>query len=457
MVDRATTTANKRLGARLLLGAILILTLADAHAGKVVLQIRAGNPLNAPQKVPIKSTLPLGVTPKDVLDSHGLEIGYDVKNDIYYVHKEVQLGPKETVTYDVEINDVWVVPPEELAVLRARSAQLVDKLGGYKEYHDAASALNDDIGKNLSLIGTYQEQNSLKAGVRPIEHIKAYEANRKVLSKVKRDVGRIENLVLGTGQDPGQLLGETREIGRPKGEVESPPGQYRTVIYRITVQNTSPTATRKLPVKRDLPAEIKSYDVLDAGELEIGTDSRSGTCFVFKNDVTIGPNQTITYDVKIRDKWNVNRPRMEQLLTSAKDISARLSVRPQFKSVEETMRGLIADLENLLKEKGPEELNDQYVAYYRGQAERLDAIEQKIFRIDTVLKPIEKTTKIGFKVRAPSAKTTWMIIYIILGFLLVMSLLFFFRWYGRSKAETLVERQRAGAPPTGESQHGGHA
>ena len=39
------------------------------------------------------------------------------------------------------------------------------------------------------------------------------------------------------------------------------------------------------------------------------------------------------------------------------------------------------------------------------------------------------------KIQAPTPKTTWIIIYIILGFLAVVSLLFFARWFGRGRGE----------------------
>ncbi len=46
------------------------------------------------------------------------------------------------------------------------------------------------------------------------------------------------------------------------------------------------------------------------------------------------------------------------------------------------------------------------------------------------LRPQTSSTKYGFKAKPPSMKTTWLIIYVILGFLALMSLLFFLRWYG---------------------------
>jgi len=96
-------------------------------------------------------------------------------------------------------------------------------------------------------------------------------------------------------------------------------------------------------------------------------------------------------------------------------------------------------LNSLEKEPVPTDLNDKYVAFFRQQAAKLDVIEQKIARVEAALKPIEKTSQLGFQAKPPSSKTTWLIIWIILGFLAFISLVFFFRWYGRSKAEKLTD------------------
>jgi cytoskeletal protein RodZ len=48
---------------------------------------------------------------------------------------------------------------------------------------------------------------------------------------------------------------------------------------------------------------------------------------------------------------------------------------------------------------------------------------------------MEITSRLGFKVKAPSPKTTWLLIYVILGFLAVLSVLFFLRWYHRTGNE----------------------
>jgi hypothetical protein len=419
---------------------ILALPAVSAHAGKIVLRITAANPINEVQKKTIMFDLPPFVGTNDIMSLGGLDLGYDIKKDVYYVHKEVELGPKQITVYEVEINDIWSISKEEIEALRKQAAALVARLNGLKD-HDLAEALGQEADKNLVQVELSQAENAIKPGVKAIQHIRAYETDVLVIKKVKKSIRRIENLVLGAGMDPGSLVDDGRNTELAHRDADLPSDQYGVAIDRIIVKNTSPTFTRKVPIRRELPPEIKAADILDSAGLEIGIDPKNGLCFVYKDDLEVGPATNVIFNVKIRDKWNVNAPRIPVLKASASNVLDRIAAKAKFASVEQTLKTLMGDLDQMALEQGPKELNEKYVAFYRNQAERLDVIEQKIARIEAALRPIEKTTKLGFGGKAPTMKTTWMIIYIILGFLAVMSLLFFLRWFGKSKSETMDSSQ----------------
>lgn len=415
----------------LLLAACALPALADM----VVLRIRAGNPIETPQKVRIKSNLPARVSTNDIVNLSGLELGYDVKNDTYYVHKEVELGPNEVTIFDVEITDIWVVNEEELRALVKRTGGLV-KMLAETVYLESAQSLQADISKSVESIRAHQAKKRIRLGVTPIQHIRAYETNLKVLTRVRKDVGRVENLVLASGQDPGALIGAARDAPPPRAP-KIAPEDYKQALIRITVRNTSPTESRRININRELPEEITAADVIDGGGLEVGTDSKRSIAYVFKKDVQIGPNEMLTFDVKVRDKWNINLPRAALLRARITTIIGQIGEKDQYKSVDETLQGLLADLAKIKNESGPQKLSSAYVAFYRDQAIRLDGIEQKVHRIEAALRPVEKRVRRGFRIQPPSLKTTWLIIYVILGFLAIVSLLFFLRWMTKSKAESM--------------------
>jgi hypothetical protein len=416
-----------------------LLFVAPSHAGKIVLTVSAGNPIGTAQKTPVEVDLPPGIGTNDIIDLGGLQLGYNVAKDIYYVYKDdLELGPKEIRTFNVELNDVWVISKKETDELRKRSLDLAGKLKGKKDY-ETAELLGKQIEKNLGEIDASQAQNSLAAGAKKIQHIKAYESDLLVMKRVKIDIRRVENMVLALGVDPGGLVDDSRIIAPLRRNQESARPDARIVIDRIIVHNKSPNEAQRIPLRRDLPPEVKAADIQDSAGLDVGIDPRNNVTYVQKSDLVLGTNATISFDVKIKDRWNVNGPRIPALQASASNLLERIALKGKFTSIVDRLHAIEGELDDISKEHGPAEFNDKYIEYYRRQSDRVDVIEQKIARIEAALRPIEVGSKLGFNLKPPSTKSTWLVIYIVLGFLALMSLLFFLSWFGRSKAEKMED------------------
>jgi hypothetical protein len=419
---------------------VLLLLAATAGAGTIILKIVATNPLDKPQDVPIRANLPGGITTNDIISTGGLDVGYDVNRGVYYVYRDATLGPKQTATYPVEIRDVWTVPDEDLVGLEQHAAAMRDKLRG-TEHADLSDDAYARITNDLAVVRARQAANAIRSGAKPLDHIRAHEANTETLKTVKVLIGRMENLVLGTRQDPGRLMGEVTAVDLPSRKAAAAQ-EYDTALIRFTIRNPSPNQAREISgYRRELPAEIGTSDILDSDGLSVARDPKTGITVLVFPDLTIAPGDTVTYTVRVRDKWNINAPRVTALRGRAEDMLARLGDSQRMESVLTVLNGVLEELKAIeaAADEGPETLNDSYIAFHRGRAATLDALEQRLIRLETALRPMDNTTRIGFDVKAPSMKTTWLVIYIILGFLGVVSILFFLRWYGRSKAEKMDE------------------
>lgn len=402
-------------------------------ADKIVLRVRAGNTTtNRQQTVQIRSMLPAGITTNDILNLGGLDLVYDVHAGVYYVRKDVALGPKEIAEYAVEIRDVWQIPVTNLEALAKQADKLAGKLQG-SPFVTNGQDLAKAVVAGMAAIRARQEGSEIKPGMPVLDHLRAYETNIEALRMAKRDLGRLETLVVAAGRDPEGLWGEaenrSRSAFRPSAESSG-----RSVIIQIRVQNTSTSEVKKVSLRRDLPPEIAMSDVLDAGELQVGHDAAKKCCYVWRDGVEIEPGAVRTFDVRVRDRWNVNGPRIEPMRKLLDDLRKRAKSAPKFPSIGTELEKIGADLDRLAAETGPAEISDRYVAFYHEQTAKADAIEDKLSRIDSLLRPIKKT-KYGLDVQPPNLKTTWGVIWGIIGFLGVMSLLFFLRWYGRSKTE----------------------
>ncbi len=421
---------------RRMINMIVILTVLPlfSQAGIVTLRIRAANPTEVPKTVKIRSNLPSRIGPDHVVGLSSLKVAFDVDNDVYYVYGEVDLAPKEIKTIDVDMQDIWVLPGETIQQIRQQAVALLEKVRDQPNYADL-EYLGKNVRTELDAIAGVQSQSSIESGATPMQHIRAYEENVQRLARVKRDIVKIENVVLASKQDTGGLVGVTVMAEPRRRDVSLPPGKYRTAVMRITVKNTSPTTARKIPVRRNLPLEIGPDDVLDASGMDVKRDARTGGVFV-EQTVDVAPTNTVVYEVKLRDKWDLSAVRVPEIRATATNLLASIKATGKFQSVESELSRLVQTLNQIGDKEGPSELNTEYVAYYREQARQIDTVEAQISRLQSLLKPAVGQRR-GFSVKPPTLKTTWGIIYSILGFLGLLSLLFVLRWMFRSKAERI--------------------
>ena len=424
-----------------LLSSVLCLPSSGIAAGKVALKIRAGNPIPKTQIVKIKSVLPIGITTNDIVNAAGLDIMYDVKTDTCYLYKEVELGPQAIKVYDVELKDVWVIDIDATDKILKHSEEMQKQLAG-TEYESNAVSIVKLAQSAVDSIKKNQAANEVKPGLKVYDHIRAYELNAEKLVQIKKDVGYLENLVLGIGKDPGELLGIVRSTPTTQRQSEGSTNDYKLATLKITVHNSSSNLVKKIqPLKWDLPKEIKAGDVVNSDGLEILTDKEKDQTYLYKDVLELQPMQIQVYNVRIFDKWNVNTQRFASVRVAVSSIQERVKGVENLKSVSDSIKSIIEDLDKLEKVKGPDVFSASYVNFYRRQSDQLNLIEDRLNRILSVLKPIDKNSKLGFKAKPPSSKSTWMIIYIIIGFLAVVSLAFFFRWYGKSGLESIEDKR----------------
>ena len=98
-------------------------------AGKMKLRITAVNPSDKPLTYKIQRDLPSRLSTNDIISLGGMTLGYDVKKDTYYVFEEVELAPRGTpIVREIEINDIWVLDPEELKTIGTKAKNLESML-----------------------------------------------------------------------------------------------------------------------------------------------------------------------------------------------------------------------------------------------------------------------------------------------------------------------------------------
>ena len=402
-------------------------------------KISASNPSEFnEQTVSVKSYLPKGIQPENVIDAGGLEIGYDVKQGQCYVHKEVVLAVKSSVTYVVEIDDIWLMDGAELEKQRAYARQLRDELQD-SEYAEVAGQLTEGIEQKIESILEKQEENSVDK-VTPIKHIGAYEFNQQMSASITEDIRTLENMIIallkgGTAAsspkgrpaagdglsakeavvgpdlkmrdtEPGSLdMGEgyileevmtqLNELGKIKGGgcIAEEALRYarardislkenESMLLSVGAENPSETEGQTVPVKYYLSEEVKANDVLDSGGLKVGFDFEKSLYYVFKDDVSLQPAEKKTFEVKLKNKWIIDKFYLFTLKVHTDDMAMVLRGQEGFETARQMNEDIQAEIDSLLERKGSLDFTEEYMASFRRGEAKLKEIEKDIEKME---------------------------------------------------------------------------
>jgi len=148
-------------------------------AASIILKMQVTNPSESEsQSVPVKVYLPKEVSPKDIIDLGNLKLDYDPDTGMYYVHDTVELGPGQSVTKKVEMEDVWVFTEEQLESFVNESKVMAKELEGSPYAAEAAALV---VGIEEKVVGILKRQEETAAN--PREHIQAYRQGITLISK----------------------------------------------------------------------------------------------------------------------------------------------------------------------------------------------------------------------------------------------------------------------------------
>ena len=196
---------------------------SDGHAN-IIIKVRALNPLESEEAAFISYPLPKEVSSSDIITkkitfslSHEEEeeqkttfnIEYVQGEERYFIIDEVMLGPREIVTLEVHVRDIWTIPQERLNRIKRTVEDLIAQASAVSDPlpdeepeeepveavpDETITALKDEIFKQFDEIVARQEKSSvLKVGVE--KHMEAYYENMEALSQVEADVEMLRYLL----------------------------------------------------------------------------------------------------------------------------------------------------------------------------------------------------------------------------------------------------------------------
>ncbi len=175
------------------------LGLSSLGAATIKMRVVVVNPSETKtQTKSIKNYLPKEVTMKDIKDPGELEVEYDEAQGMFYAFKnDIQLAPGETKSYELVMDDIFMVSEDTLKQIRGRTDHLMGQFKG-KPYFDQADAIAKSIYSRLDNISKTQNDNVVNRQ----QHIAFYRDNISALSAIKDDLEKLEKLVSKVGGAP---------------------------------------------------------------------------------------------------------------------------------------------------------------------------------------------------------------------------------------------------------------
>jgi len=375
--------------------------------GRVVLNIRAVNPSDQPKTVEIKSNLPPDLKTNDIVSLDGMELDYDAKSGLYFVHAGQELGPRQIISFSVVIKDIWLIPRETIAQLVRQVTTISRKLADMDK-SGKGTRLAAEINDALREIARHQSENETPK-VSTEQHIDAYARDIERLKAVKEKIVQLGNLAVVAGQDQGFLAGAAGDaVGSSR--VKDGSGNGRAIV-KVVVMNLSSGKAQKIDVRHELPDGISNNDVIDADGLLVRTDPVRGTCYVYGDAVEVKPNETVEFKVVIRDKWNIHGNRIAELERRAVNVLAGLPAGDRFNPARAAMKEAIGMLNLMAKEQGPKNVTGEYIAFYRAQAGTVERVEQLVERVESMIREAVDPSRM---------ENVWPALYAILVFLAII-------------------------------------
>ena len=442
-------------------------------AGTVKLKMIVANPSATEIKtVPVKTYLPKGINPEDISDKGKFEIGYDFDKSLYYAYQEVTLNPNESVTLELSMQDIWVIPQEEINSLKGHAQKIVSSLKN-TELYNQAKILGDSVASRLDKITEIQAS----AHADKEQDISNYEANSAVLKEVKKDVGVLEDLAMESGGVTG--IGSDGLVGISASSTEPVKAQYTdldikelgTVKFKIEISNPSDKEA-DVPLKYYLPVEVKPEYMVDKGGLDVGYDYQRGVQYVYKGSVKLAPNEKKEFTIEIKDVWTIPQQQINVLKAHTEKLIGILEESKYKGPAKYLAAKIVSSLDNITAAQNNANVSvERHIGNYRENLKKFDEVRKDISKLerlviqaggsvgDTVIgaeesqgitqksqskgasgsvilrgaKGMELISKSIFRGKAPDTITSWKIIWVIIGFLAVVSFLFFILWWTQIK------------------------
>jgi hypothetical protein len=211
-----------------------------------------------------------------------------------------------------------------------------------------------------------------------------------------------------------------------------------SIRMRVVVLNPSEKLTQSKSVRAALPREVTAQDIIDDGGLEIEYDNSQGIFVAQKKDIELTPGESKVFEVIINDIWMISEDKIEFMRKRTENIVRVMRDTKAYERVALIAEGMYARMDQIIRtQNNPSVSTNQHIAYYRDNVKIMEQLEKDIAELERLLVTsggavsIDAVEDADVDVKGPDAKTTWILIFVILVFIGILGAVFYFTWQGQ--------------------------
>ena len=215
--------------------------------------------------------------------------------------------------------------------------------------------------------------------------------------------------------------------------------QCASVRMRVVVLNPSATLTQSKSVRTPLPKEVTTKDIKDDGDMDIEYDNKEGAFVAVKNDIQLEPGETKVFEILMDDVWMLNEDKMDAMRKRTEKLVRGMRDTKAYERASLVGEGIYAHIDQILRNQNNQNVTtNQHIAFYRDNQLLMEQVEKDIAELEKLLVTaggsvsLDAVENADVNVKGPDAKTTWIIIFVILVFIGILGAVFYFTWQGQS-------------------------
>lgn len=261
-----------------LLFLVFLSSFVPLASADIIINVLAINGASEKRETPIRFVLPPDVQAKDIVDTDGLSVEYDVNEGAYVAQGAVSLEPKASKVFRIKVHDLWKLTAQEVETIQSEITEAYDKLGKVGNANNAA-ILKQQLLDQLDFVVT--QQNS---GTDSVEkRIDSFRIYRDRLDGIKREALSVDYW----RSDPNETV-----------------RKEKLVRMVVEVQNPADLPKRMVEEKYYLPVEVKPEYVVNSEDFDIKFDEEKKKPYLHKEE-EFESGQTKRYEIGIKDVWHV--------------------------------------------------------------------------------------------------------------------------------------------------------